>query len=119
MELTIRPTSRGWIRPKAAAAYAGVTPRVFYRWLKEGLRHSKLPSGRILVSFDAVDDEYLGNYEVTDGEIQFPDKVEQAMGAIKQKMRKGHGSEKKNHGGNPHPAGTGLDYKKGGVPDGT
>jgi hypothetical protein len=88
MELTVRPSKRGWTKPGKAAKYAGVSLKVFYGWLKDGLTHSKLSSGRILVQYDAVD-IYLGKYEVTDGEIHLPEKVEQFTGAVRRKMRKG------------------------------
>jgi hypothetical protein len=87
MEVTFRPTDRGWTKPSKAAKYAGVSSKVFYGWLKDGLRHTKLPTGRILVQYDAID-EYLGNFEITDGEISFPDRVEQLTGSLKKKINK-------------------------------
>jgi hypothetical protein len=63
MKLTLRKTRRGWCKVSAGAAYAGVSVKVFRGWLKNGLRHSRLDSNRILVSYDAID-EYLSAFEV-------------------------------------------------------
>lgn len=52
----------GWAKIKPASAYAGVSPRTMRTWLKQGLRHSVLPSGTVLISFDAVD-EFLSSFE--------------------------------------------------------
>ena len=52
----------GWAKVKAAAAYACVSPRTIRRWLKQDLRHARLPSGTILISYDAVD-EFISKYE--------------------------------------------------------
>ena len=51
----------GWTKVKAAARYAGVSERTFREWLQQGLKHARLPSGHILISFAAVD-EYLGRF---------------------------------------------------------
>jgi hypothetical protein len=118
MELTIRPSKRGWCKPTKGAQYASVSPKVFYGWLRDGLRHVRLANGRILTQFDWID-AYLEKFEVTDTEIHPQDKVEQVVGAIKQKMRKGHGNAKKTNRGDPVSAGTGMDHKKGGLSTGT
>ncbi len=65
MEVTIRHTTRGWLKPSQAAKYAAVSVKVFRRWLADGLRHSRLPNDRILVSVAAID-EYLQGFEVKD-----------------------------------------------------
>ncbi|MFC1817103.1 hypothetical protein ACFL0M_14475 [Thermodesulfobacteriota bacterium] len=54
---------KGWAKIKHAARYAGIGERTFRKWLKQGLHHSRLPSGRILVSLKAIDD-FLSGYEV-------------------------------------------------------
>jgi excisionase family DNA binding protein len=46
-----------------AAEYAGVSVRTFRDWLKDGLKHSKLPSGTILIKPASID-EYLEQFEV-------------------------------------------------------
>jgi len=51
----------GWAKVKAAAQYAGVSERTFREWLQQGLKHARLPSEHILISFSAVD-EYLERY---------------------------------------------------------
>ena len=53
---------RGWLKPSEAAQYSGVSLKVFRSWLNDGLRHSRLPNGRILVSVSAID-EFLNSFE--------------------------------------------------------
>ena len=55
----------GWAKVKKAAEYAGVSERTLRAWLKEGLRHSCLPSGTILIKYASID-EYLEGFEVKD-----------------------------------------------------
>ena len=52
---------RGWCRVKSAASYAGVSERTFREWIQRGLKHARLPSGHILISFAAVD-EWLNGF---------------------------------------------------------
>jgi predicted site-specific integrase-resolvase len=59
---------KGWTKIKAASAYAGISPRTMRRWLKQGLRHARLPSGTILIQYSAID-EFLANYEAQDNEV--------------------------------------------------
>ena len=59
----MQATHRGWLKIRPAAAYAGVKERTFRSWLRAGLRHSRLPSGMVLVSIQAID-EYLQSFEV-------------------------------------------------------
>jgi hypothetical protein len=54
---------RGWFKPSEAAEYSGVSLKVFRSWLNDGLRHSRLPNGRILISLCAID-EFLNSFEV-------------------------------------------------------
>jgi hypothetical protein len=55
---------RGWLRPSQAAIYCGVSLKVFRRWLKSGgLRHSVLPSNRILIKISWID-TFLEQFEV-------------------------------------------------------
>ena len=53
----------GWGKVKPSAKHAGVSERTFRPWLKNGLPHSRLPSGTILVKFSDID-EYLKSFEV-------------------------------------------------------
>jgi len=59
----------GWAKVKSAAKYTGVSDRTFRSWLKRGLKHSRLPTGTILVNYLDID-SYLKSYSVQ------PDKVE-------------------------------------------
>lgn len=58
----------GWAKIKAASQYAGVSPRTLRKWLKRGLKHSRLPSGTILIRYSAID-QFLVSYEAQDNEI--------------------------------------------------
>jgi hypothetical protein len=58
----------GWAKVKAASVYAGVSPRTLRKLLKRGLKHSRLPSGTILIRYSAID-EFLANYESQDNEV--------------------------------------------------
>ena len=84
MEITLKPSKRGWCKPSAGAKYASVSPKVFYRWLGDGLRHSRLAHGRILTTYDAID-EYLERFEVSDTEIHPQDNIQGHIRALKEK----------------------------------
>ena len=60
--------NRGWAKIKEAAKYAGVSVRTFRDWLKDGLRHSRLATGTILIAYAAID-EYLGGFEVSKNQV--------------------------------------------------
>ena len=45
----------GWGKIPAAAAYAGVCVRTVRHWMKGGLRHSRLPSGAVLIRYADID----------------------------------------------------------------
>jgi excisionase family DNA binding protein len=62
------PDKRGWAKVKEAAKYAGVSVRTLRDWLKDGLRHSRLSTGTILVAYAAID-EYLVGFEVRDNQV--------------------------------------------------
>lgn len=63
----ILPDTRGYCKVKRAAQYAGVSERTFRKWLKDGLRHSRV--GRtILIKYSWID-EYLAKYEVLQNEV--------------------------------------------------
>ena len=62
------PDNRGWGKVKEAARYAGISERSFRDWLKDGLRHSRLSTGTILVAFAAID-EYLERFEVSRNQV--------------------------------------------------
>ena len=75
MEVTIRPTNRGWLKPSQGAKYASVSLKKFRGWFKDGLRHSILPNGRYLTKFEWID-SYLEQFEVDD------DKAKQMAGEL-------------------------------------
>jgi hypothetical protein len=52
----------GWAKIKPAAGYAGVKERTLRSWLREGLKHSRLPSGTILIKYAWID-EYLERFQ--------------------------------------------------------
>jgi len=63
LEVTIRPTNRGWAKPSEGRKYAGnVSRKKFYSMLQDGLRHVRLPNGRILTKYDWID-AYLEQFE--------------------------------------------------------
>jgi len=58
----------GWAKVKDGYKYSGVKEKTFRGWLKEGLKHSRLPSGRILIRYSAID-EFLNKFEISESEI--------------------------------------------------
>lgn len=73
MEITVR-TNKGWCRPSVGAKYAGVSVKVFRRWLKSGLDHSVLPNGRKLAKYEAID-RYLEQFRVEDSAKRVADEL--------------------------------------------
>ena len=61
------PDTRGYCKVKRAALYAGVSQRTFRKWLKDGLRHSRV-RGTTLIRYSWID-EYLARYEVLQNEV--------------------------------------------------
>jgi hypothetical protein len=58
----------GWARIKEGVKYSGVKERTFRDWLKDGLKHSRLPSGTILIRYSAID-EFLEKYQVNENQV--------------------------------------------------
>jgi len=58
----------GWLKVKNAAKYADVSERTLRGWLKEGLRHSRLTTGTILIKPQWID-EYLSGFECQENEV--------------------------------------------------
>ena len=54
---------QGWTKPSGGAKYAEVSLKQFRGWFKKGLRHVRLPNGRILTKYHWID-EYLMQFEV-------------------------------------------------------
>ena len=59
----------GWRKVKEAAAYAGISPRTLRDWLKQGLEHSRMPSGTILIHRDQID-KFISRYKATEKKAQ-------------------------------------------------
>ena len=59
---------RVWFKIKSAALRQDLSERKMRDLLKEGLRHSRLPSGTILIKGDWLD-EYFGSYEVQENHV--------------------------------------------------
>ena len=58
----------GWAKIKPAAKYAGVSERTLRDWLHgDGLKHSRLPTGTILIAYADID-EYLRSFAVDSSE---------------------------------------------------
>ena len=56
---------QNWGNIRDGAKYSGVSERTFRKWLKKGLRHSRLETGSVLIRFTAID-EYLEKHSVCD-----------------------------------------------------
>lgn len=57
-----------WGGIKDACHYSGRCEKTLRGWLSSGLRHSRLPSGRILIKYSHID-EFLEKYAVTESEV--------------------------------------------------
>lgn len=57
-----------WGGVKAGAKHAGVSERTFRPWLKKGLKHSRLPSGTILIKYSDID-EFLESFAVKNDQV--------------------------------------------------
>lgn len=58
----------GWVKIKPAAEYAGIKERTMRGWLKDGLKHSCLPSGTILIKYECID-AYLEAFAVKEDQV--------------------------------------------------
>ena len=70
------PDPRGYGKVKEAARYAGVSPRTLRKFLRQGLKHVRLPTGTILIRYGWID-EFLEGFEVEDGQDRVNDLVEE------------------------------------------
>ena len=52
----------GWGKIKPASRYAGVSDKTLRTWLKNGLRHARLPSGMVLIKYTWLD-EFIKGFE--------------------------------------------------------
>ena len=58
----------GWVKIKKAADYADISERTIRHWLKDGLKHSRLPSGTILIKYDWLD-SYLESFAAKEDQV--------------------------------------------------
>ena len=58
----------GWARIRVAAEYAGIKERTMRDWLKAGLKHSRLPSGTVLIKYQAID-EFLEGFAAKEDQV--------------------------------------------------
>lgn len=59
----------GWAKIKPAAKYGGVSERTLRGdWLKNGLKHSRLPSGTVLIRYEWID-AYLESFAGKEDQI--------------------------------------------------
>ena len=52
---------QGWAKIKKAAEYSNISERTMRDWLKDGLKHSRLPSGTVLIKYESID-AYLESF---------------------------------------------------------
>jgi hypothetical protein len=57
-----------WLKKHQAGLYSSVSERTVHEWLKSGLRHSRLPSGTILIKRSWLDD-FLLKFEATGNQV--------------------------------------------------
>jgi hypothetical protein len=50
---------QGWLKIKQAARYSGLSERTIRGLLKQGLRHSRLASGTVLLKIEWIDAFFL------------------------------------------------------------
>jgi hypothetical protein len=66
---------QGWAKLKRAAKFADIGERTMREWLKQGLKHSRLSTGTILIRYSDIDD-WLEGFAVNDDQInQIVDEV--------------------------------------------
>lgn len=58
----------GWCKPSIGAKYAGTSLKTFRGWLQDGLRHSRLRSGHILIKLENID-QYLAKFEISESRL--------------------------------------------------
>ena len=59
---------QGWAKIKQAAKYASVGERTLRDWLKQGLKHSRLSTGTILIRYSGLD-EWPEGFTVNNDQI--------------------------------------------------
>lgn len=64
----------GWAKVSGVCEYTETEKRTVRTWLKAGLKHSRLPSGMILIRLADVDD-YLEKFAVAQNEGSKVDRI--------------------------------------------
>ena len=59
---------QGWGKIKKAAEYSDISERTMRDWLKDGLKHSRLPSGTVLIRYEDLD-TYLAGFSVKTDQV--------------------------------------------------
>jgi len=70
---------KGWCKVKIAAVYAGVSARTIEKWINDGLKISRLPTGTRLIKYQWID-EYLESF--VDSHNKVDEMVNEIMEAI-------------------------------------
>ncbi|MCX5852965.1 MAG: hypothetical protein NT072_13110 [Deltaproteobacteria bacterium] len=65
--MTEHGTTAGWGGVKAGAKHAGRSERTLRSWFGKGLKHSRLPSGTVLVKFSDID-SFLEKFAVSESQ---------------------------------------------------
>ena len=58
----------GWAKIKKAAEYSNISERTMRDWLKEGLKHARLPSGTVLIKYEWID-QYLEAFAAKEDQV--------------------------------------------------
>jgi hypothetical protein len=74
MESTATTRRQGWTKPRGGAKYADQGLKGFHTWFRNGLRHVRLPNGRILTKYEWID-QYLEQFEVKDDVDRIVDEI--------------------------------------------
>lgn len=62
------PVERGWLTVKEASVYSGYSERSIRHFLKEGLRHVRPSSRKILIKREWMDD-FLEKFEIREDQV--------------------------------------------------
>ena len=64
----------GWRKVSGVCEYTETEKRTVYSWMRNGLKYSRLPSGRILIKLTDVD-EFLRRFTVAENEQDKLDRI--------------------------------------------
>lgn len=71
----------GWAKVHTAASYCDVSVRTLRGWLKQGLEHSRLPTGRVLIRYADLD-AFLKKFQQPKDEVMNIHKFENKADVI-------------------------------------